>query len=241
MNAKHSDLPGSTTTFDESGNEINDVDATPSSRTMISVKTNRRGALVHDENPFLFTALRDMRTRKKLLTVQRGTEMVRNEAGEIKTLYTNAQVEKELDRATFVKVFSGPDFKDVYNLTMPGLKMYLVVLDILGDVSSMNKVHIRLTTAMAMNLTAKSDCPLSETTINRGVKDLIDKNYLAAAEINGEKDGWYWIHPQRFFNGDTVVIKQIYKIARENKTSKLQVELPAIDVGFNTPKGQDNE
>lgn len=220
---KNKDLHGTSYTINEDGSEA--PPAEEGAREGIEVKINRRGAHVSDENPFLFETVRDMQTRQRRLTVKRGTpvQIGNNEEG-----VTTVEQLKPIDQKTFVKVFSGADFQDVYNLTAPGLKMYLVVLDILGDVSSMNKVHIRLTTKMAQTLTAKSDKPLSKTTIDRGIKDLIDKGYLAGAEINGEKEGWYWINPQRFFNGDTVVIKTIYRLARETRAEKMKVELPPV-------------
>lgn len=195
----------------------------PSNSQMVDVKTNKRGAYVTDENPFLYEALQSLEVRKRLRTVARGTAYLIEDQTQ---LHTTVQQEEEIDQKRFVKIFSGPDYKDVYNLSPAGLKLYLVVLEILGDVSSMNKVHIRLTTQMAINLTAKSDFPLSTATANRGIKDLIEKGYIAAAEINGETNGWYWINPKRFFNGRTVELRKIYRVARENKVKQMQVELP---------------
>lgn len=225
MNQNKSNQPplnGSRYTVNEDGTEAPQSD---NQNEGILVKINRRGAHVSDENPFLFEAIRDMQTRQKRLTVARGTPM-QLQSGE--EGITTVEQLKDVDKKTFVKVFSGPDFRDIYNLSAPGLKLFLVVLDILGNVTSMGKVHIRLTTQMAKNLTAKAEKPLSKTTIDRGIKDLIDKGYLAGAEINGETEGWYWINPARFFNGDTIILKTIYRIARETRSEQIRIKYPHV-------------
>lgn len=205
----------------------------------VDVKVNRRGALVHDANPFLFAVVRDMQTRKQLRTVSRGTAYLVDKTENKAPLRTTVQEEEEIDSARFVKLFSGPEYREVYNLTPPGLKMYCVVLEVLGDVSHISKDFIRLTTQMACKLTADSDFPVSTSTANRGIKDLIDKEYIAPAEINGEETGWFWINPKRFFQGNTIELKKIYRIAKQNKAKRMEIRHPDVSNMYGDEGGEE--
>lgn len=209
-------LQGKTTVFEDGQFVGDDIHIDES----IEIITTKNGALVYDESPFLQNWKID--TRKKLYTVDRGTALLRSGDGEFTGAVTRVQQEVEVDKKTFVKIFSGEEFKHVYNLHAAGLRMFMVFLDIAGK--SMNQAHVRCTWPMVQKLTQESDEKFSYQTFNRGMKDLIEKGYIAGALIAGEADGWYWINPDRFYNGSHVLLIKKVRLGRENKTSKARVD-----------------
>ncbi|MFK0734725.1 MAG: hypothetical protein ACIWVG_26845 [Gloeotrichia echinulata HAB0833] len=187
---------------------------------MIEVVKTKSGALAYEESPFLRDWQLD--TRKKLYTVDRGTAVLRpGEHFESRNAVTRVQQEVEVDKKTFVKIFSG-EFKHVYNLTTAGLRMYMVFLDILSR--SMNQIHVRCTWPIVQKLTSEGEEKFSYQTYNRGMKDLIDRGYIAGAIIAGETDGWFWINQDRFYNGNQVLLVKRIKLGNKNKTENAGVE-----------------
>lgn len=209
-------IPGVTTII-EDGEVVGEEPA----EERLEVKKTKGGALVFDESPFLRGFSID--TRKKSLTVSRGTAVL--QPGTDKQVQGVTTVEQivEVDKKQFVKMFSGPDLKHVYNLTSAGLRMFMVLLDAVGRPSMMNNVHVRLTWPIVRKLTEDAEEAFSYSSFNRGIKDLIDKEYIAAAIINGETDGWYWFNQDRVYNGDTVILKQKIRLAKENKKHPARV------------------
>lgn len=212
-------IQGKTTVFEDGVLVDDDVVV----EEMIDVIKTKSGALAYEESPFLKDWKLD--TRKKLYTVDKGTAVLRPGVNiEAQTAVTRVQQEVEVDKKTFVKLFSG-EFKHVYNLNTAGLRMYMVFLDILTR--SMNQVHVRCTWPLVQKLTAEGEEKFSYQTYNRGMKDLIDKGYIAGAVIEGETDGWFWINQDRFYNGNQVLLVKRIKLGTKNKTTNAGVERPA--------------
>lgn len=214
MKAKRSNfddnvLPGKTTTI-EDGKVVGDELVEES----VEIQTKKNGAMVYDESPFLRHFKID--TRKKLLTVSKGTAIMKNGDDSLPAV-TRVQQEVEVDKKEFVKLFSGPDLKHVYNLAPAGLRMFMVFLDLVGKPSQMNRVDVRCTWPMVQSMTAEADEKFSYMTFNRGIKDLTDKGYIAPALIDGEKESWYWINQDKFYNGSTVILERKVRLTNRNK------------------------
>ena len=58
--------------------------------------------------------------------------------------------------------------------------------------------------------------PMSEATYTRGMRELIEKDFIAATKVQG----WYWLNPDFVWNGDRLAfVKEYRKI--ESKEIKL--------------------
>lgn len=209
-------LPGYTTTI-EHGKVVGDEFVEQS----VEVVKTKNGALAYDESPFLKGYKID--TRKKLLTVSKGTAIMKNGDDSLPAV-TRVQQEIEVDKKEFIKLFTGPELKHVYNLTAAGLRMYMVFLDLCGRAAQMNRVDVRCTWPLVKRMTEDADETFSYMTYNRGLKDLIDKDYVAAAIIEGETDGWYWINQNKFYNGNTVILERKIKLTNRNKAHASRVK-----------------
>lgn len=210
-------LPGHSTTFENTG-EFAGKEFVEES---IQVVKTRSGALAYDESPFLQNYKID--TKKQLLTVSTGSAIIQNGTEKVSAV-TRVQQEVEVDKKQFVKLFSGPELKHVFNLDVSGLRMFIVFIDLLGRPENMNRVHIRCTYKHVENITSDSDEKFSYMTFNRGMKNLIQHGYIAAAIIDGETTGWFWINQDRFYNGSTVLLVKKVKLTTRNKAHKARVE-----------------
>lgn len=222
------DLPGVTTTLDEKGNVVA-VEPASTDRLRVEVMTNKLGAMVHDENPFLREYSKRMDVRKKSLTVKRGTAIISPGGGDVVQGLTTVEQVVEMDRKTFVKVFSGPGFKSVYNLSSTGIKVFLMLVDLVGEPGNMNQHYIRFTWPIAQKLIADTEFSMSYSTFNRGMKELVDNDYIAAAIVGGEVEGWYWLNVDKVFNGSTVLLKQKISVTGRNKTHPVKVTKTDVD------------
>lgn len=152
----------------------------------------RRGLPVYRANPF--TDLTVVRTRKRSLTVDRGTAILAAKTGDEEATTTIAQV-KEVDDERFVKLF-GSAIRSYFDLTSAGQKVFSLLLLAVQGSPNADKVYINPATAVeqASNL-GKT---LSTAVYHRGMKELVEKQIVA----HSVQPGWVFINPSIIFNGD---------------------------------------
>ncbi|MGI8464457.1 hypothetical protein [Pectobacterium punjabense] len=146
-------------------------------------------------NPFCFETELKIETRKKNLTVSRGTELI--ERKDIsKNYFANIVHTQEVDKEEFIKLYTS-QIKAYFDLTKTAYKVFFIFLRIYQD--AIGKDHFYLSCKKAMSLAEKIDhFALSESIFYRGVKELIEKRIIAKTN---EKN-WYFINPAIVFNGD---------------------------------------
>lgn len=146
-------------------------------------------------NPFCFDTELKIETRKKNLTVSRGTELIERKDTS-KSYFANIVHTQEVDKEEFIKLYTS-QIKAYFDLTKTAYKVFFIFLRIYQD--AIGKDHFYLSCKKAMSLAEKIDhFPLSESIFYRGVKELIDKRIIAKTN---EKN-WYFINPAIVFNGD---------------------------------------
>lgn len=161
-------------------------------------------------NPFCFETELKIETRKKNLTVSRGTELIeKKDTG--KSYFANIVHTQEVDKEEFIKLYTS-QIKAYFDLTKTAYKVFFIFLRIYQD--AIGKDHFYLSCKKAMSLAEKIDhFALSESIFYRGVKELIEKRIIA--KIN-EKN-WYFINPAIVFNGDRArFVSEIIKKERSN-------------------------
>lgn len=146
-------------------------------------------------NPFCFETELKIETRKKNLTVSRGTELIERKDTS-KSYFANIVHTQEVDKEEFIKLYTS-QIKAYFDLTKTAYKVFFIFLRIYQD--AIGKDHFYLSCKKAMSLAEKIDhFVLSESIFYRGVKELIEKRIIAKTN---EKN-WYFINPAIVFNGD---------------------------------------
>lgn len=146
-------------------------------------------------NPFCFETEIKIETRKRNLTVSRGTELIERKDTS-KTYFDNIVHTQEVDKEEFIKLYTS-QIKAYFDLTKTAYKVFFIFLRIYQD--AIGKDHFYLSCKKAMSLAEKIDhFILSESIFYRGIKELIEKRIIAKTN---EKN-WYFINPAIVFNGD---------------------------------------
>jgi hypothetical protein len=169
-------------------------------------------------NPFCFEQKIKIETKKRTLTVSRGTELVEKNTTDIanteNSYFSNIVQTKEVDREEFIKLYTS-QIKAYFDLTKTAYKVFFIFLCIYQD--AIGKDCFYLSCKKAMNLSLKIDqFILSESIFYRGIKELIEKKIIAKTN---EKN-WYFINPAIVFNGDRArFISEIIKKKEEIKNT----------------------
>lgn len=178
-------------------------------------------------NPFCFEQEVKIETKKRTLTVSRGTELVEKNTTDIvnteTSYFSNIVQTKEVDKEEFIKLYTS-QVKDYFDLTKTAYKVFFIFLCIYQD--AIGKDCFYLSCKKAMNLSLKIDqFILSESIFYRGIKELIEKRIIAKTN---EKN-WYFINPAIVFNGDRArFISEIIKKKEEIKNTIKKPSTPLL-------------
>lgn len=192
---------------------------------IVKVKKSRRGTTQYESNPFVRTAVANTKQGVKRITNKENGRMmvVSGDTGEIVAPAGFWQAQ-EVDKTQFVKLYVNgvKAFKD---LSGAGTKvfevLYIKVQESIGkDVIYMSFPEIK------QELT-----PMGEATFYRGMKELIDKGFLAESLIQGK----YFLNPDYMWNGDRLAfVKEFRKIGAKPKS--IEIDDKTIDM-FQDEKG----
>ncbi|ENL6781643.1 hypothetical protein AB5Q74_003538 [Salmonella enterica] len=166
-------------------------------------------------NPFCFETELKIETRKRNLTVSRGTELIERK-NTSKTYFANIVHTQEVDKEEFIKLYTS-QIKAYFDLTKTAYKVFFIFLRIYQD--AIGKDHFYLSCKKAMSLAEKIDhFALSESIFYRGIKELIEKRIIAKTN---EKN-WYFINPAIVFNGDRA--RFVSEIVKKKEVMEKQPE-----------------
>lgn len=171
-------------------------------------------------NPFCFETEIKIETRKKNLTVSRGTELIEKKDTS-KSYFANIVHTQEVDKEEFIKLYTS-QIKAYFDLTKTAYKVFFIFLRIYQD--AIGKDHFYLSCKKAMSLAEKIDhFVLSESIFYRGIKELIEKRIIAKTN---EKN-WYFINPAIVFNGDRA--RFVSEIIKKKETLEEQTKNAVSD------------
>jgi hypothetical protein len=166
----------------------------------------RGGNILHESNPFMV----EVTTKTRRVTNKRGDMMlVNSETGEIGTNIAGFWEAEEVDSTKFVKLFV-KGVKALKELTGAGTKVFEVLY--LRVQESIGKDQIY----MSLNLVDQALTPMSEATYTRGMRELIEKGFLAASP----NIGLYWLNPSFVWNGDRLAFVKEYRKAPRKPREK---------------------
>jgi hypothetical protein len=163
----------------------------------------RRGKSLHTINPFVGNAVASTKQGIKRISNKDGDRMmvVSENTGEIVAPAGFWQAQ-EVDKTQFVKLYVNGvrAFKD---LTNAGTKVFeILYLEVQKNIGK-DKIYMNF-----VNLDPDVT-PMSEATFNRGMRELVEKEFIAATPIIG----WYWLNPDYMWNGDRLAFVKEYRKA----------------------------
>ncbi len=146
----------------------------------------RRGVTLYEINPFVIA----VPTKTKRVTNKRGDMMlVSSETGEIQTQVAGFWESEEVDSSKFVKLFVN-GVKALAELTNSGSRVFELLYIEMQNAIGKDQVYLSYS-----GLDQES---ISRSTFSRGLKELIDKKFIAAMPAVG----WFWVNPDFVWNGD---------------------------------------
>lgn len=160
----------------------------------------RKGNLLYESNPFLPDVNSSSRSKKKIN--KRGDMMMASaETGEVVANVAGFWHIEEVDSTKFVKLYVN-GVKAFKELSGAGTKVFEVLYLKMQDAIGKDMVYMSFTTV------DQSITPMSEATYTRGMRELVDKQFLAATPHLG----LFWLNPDYVFNGDRLSMVKEYRL-----------------------------
>lgn len=169
---------------------------------MIEPKQTRRGVTLYKENPFML----EMQTKTRRVTNRRGDMMLVSNDGEIVSNVAGFWEAEEVDATKFVKLFV-KGVKALKELTGAGTKVFEVLYLRVQENIGKDQVY------MAFAAVDQALTPMSNPTYDRGMRELIEKGFIAATPMQG----MYWLNPSFVWNGDRLAFVKEYRKASAKK------------------------
>jgi hypothetical protein len=163
--------------------------------------TMKRGFPVYRTNPSVPNT-RDMATRTKRFHVPGGkaSVIVDNTSGEIKGLGgMGFWWEEEVDTTRFVKLFLD-GIKQAAGLSKTGMQVFELVYQQMRANPGSDEIKL--------NQYVARDYGLSDRTYQRGVRELLEKEFL----YRSPSDGVYFVNIRFMFNGDRLAFVRTYHL-----------------------------
>lgn len=178
----------------------------------------RRGVTLYESNPFVMTAQHHTRPGVRRVSSKGDRMMVVSETtGEIIAPAGFWQYQ-EVDRTEFVKLYVN-GVKAFKQLTSAGTKVFeLFYLQVQRNVGS-DRVFLSFH-AIDQALT-----PMSEATYTRGMRELVDKKFIAPTVVQG----WFFSNPDYVWNGDRLAFIKEYRVAGTQSSLDEQGQKTALE------------
>jgi hypothetical protein len=125
---------------------------------------------------------------------------------------------EEKDDAEFVKVFA-EGVKAAFNLTKTAYRVFHAVLDVYQGTRMSGGYVDSVYLAWFDGGLSGAQIDMSEYTFKRGLRELLDKSFLAPRSPN-----LFWVNPTLFFKGDRVAFVKEYRRKRAVTTDQNNVE-----------------
>jgi hypothetical protein len=161
----------------------------------ISKKT-RRGVAVYQENPFMM----EVQSKTRRIMNARGDMMLISNEGEIVSKVAGFWQAEEVDSTKFVKLFVR-GVQALKELSGSGTKVFEVLYLRMQENIGRDQIY------MAFSAVDQAVTPMSNPTYDRGMRELIEKSFIAATPMQGV----YWINPSFIWNGDRLAFVKEYR------------------------------
>ncbi len=199
--------------------------------------STKRGFPVYRTNPSVPTT-NGITTRTKRFQVPggRGSVIVDNSSGELKGIGgMGFWWEEEVDSSRFVKMFLD-GIKQAADLSKTGLQVFELVYHEMRANPGSDEIKL--------NQYVAKDHGISDRTYQRGVRELLEKEFL----YRSPSDGVFFVNIRFMFNGDRLAFVRTYHLKGASRQQELQLgdaaPLPspapaALESGGDSADGQD--
>lgn len=141
-------------------------------------------------------------------------DLMDTETGEIIAATSAIVTRHEVDDAHFVKVFAD-GVKAAYGLSKTAHRVFTKVLEIYEKEDMHGGYADSINLAWFDKGLHGEDIGMSQQTFSRGLKELLEKKFLAPKMPNS-----YWVNPALFFKGDRVAFVREYHRVRSAEANK---------------------
>ncbi|HKQ48587.1 MAG TPA: replication/maintenance protein RepL [Phycisphaerae bacterium] len=174
--------------------------------------STKRGFPVYRTNPSVPTT-NGITTRTKRFQVPggRGSVIVDNSSGEIKGIGgMGFWWEEEVDSSRFVKMFLD-GIKQAADLSKTGLQVFELVYHEMRANPGSDEIKL--------NQYVAKDHGISDRTYQRGVRELLEKEFL----YRSPSDGVFFVNIRFMFNGDRLAFVRTYHLKGASRQQELQL------------------
>jgi hypothetical protein len=126
---------------------------------------------------------------------------------------------EEVDKTQFVKLYVN-GVKAFKGLSNAGTKVFEVLYMEIQKNIGKDKVYMSYT-QLDHDIT-----PMSEATFNRGMKELVEKAFLAATPAIS----WYWLNPDFIWNGDRLAFVKEYRKVPSKTGKAAEIDTKTMDM-----------
>ena len=194
-------------------------------------KKSRRGSLKHETNPFITNAVANTKQGVKRIANKDGSRMmvVSETTGEVVAPAGFWQAQ-EVDKTQFVKLYINgvKAFKD---LSGAGTKVFEVLY--LAVQNGIGKDVIYL----SFSEIDQSITPMGEATFYRGMKELVDKGFIAESMTQNK----YFLNPDYMWNGDRLAFVKEFRKSNPKGPKTEAIDTRTIDMFETAEKGETTE
>jgi hypothetical protein len=168
-----------------------------------TVKT-RRGLTLYDKNPYVEIASLSTQegARRRSLASSDGTKLMITD-GEKNLAPAGFWQYEEVDKTKFVKLYVN-GVKAFKELSKAGTAVFEILYVEMQKTIGRDRVYLSY-----VGMSAEFD--LSQATFTRGMRELIDKKFVAPTS----SVGWYWVNPDYMWNGDRLAFVKEYRVKRD--------------------------
>lgn len=159
-----------------------------------------------------------VKAKNRYSTVGVNKQLMDPDTGEIVEAQAAVITRHEVDDQHFVKVFA-EGVKAAFGLSRTAYRVFTKVLEVYEQADMAGGYADTIELAWFDGGLCGEDIGMSQQTFSRGLKELLEKNFLAPRMPNS-----YWVNPALFFKGDRVAFVKEYRrvrtasIATDSKT-----------------------
>ena len=162
-------------------------------------------------NPFMIKE-QDLTIRKKSVLAQnKNMAMVNLDTKELSGV--GMVVKKKVDTEKFLKLYED-GIREMMELDSYGIKMFRMIFLASANAIDKDKIYLHYSDP-------KINESMARTTFTRGIKNLIEKQFIAPCmEV-----GFFWINPSYIFNGNRLTMIKQYELEGREKNPPKEYEL----------------
>lgn len=185
---------------------------------MTELVMKRRGFDLYNSNPFIDSTSVAQR-RRRVMSKTGSMMLVEPETGEIVHGGGAGFWEsEEIDSTRFIKLFVN-GVRALTELTNAGTKVFAMLYAEMQSAPNKDRAWLSFS---GVN---QAITPMSESTYTRGMRELINKKFIAATP----QQGWFWVNPDYIWNGDRLAFVKEYRIKKADQRKSDQREREALE------------